>query len=104
MNKEPIMSVTKKELEITYFSGTGKGGQHRNKHQNCIRIKHPPTGIIVTGTKQRSRIQNQREAIRSLANHPDFIRWLKIESIHKEELNKRVNELMKEENLKVEYL
>ena len=102
--RKPILSITKKDLEITYFSGTGSGGQHRNKHQNCIRIKHPPTGIIVTGTKQKSRMQNQKEAIRSLANHPNFIKWLKIECTYKEELDRRVEEMMKEENLKVEYL
>jgi len=32
--RELAFSVTKKDLEITYFSGTGKGGQHRNKHKN----------------------------------------------------------------------
>ena len=108
MKKELILSVTKKDLDITYFSGTGAGGQHRNKHQNCCRIKHPPTGIIVTGTKQKSKIQNQRQAIRSLANHPKFITWLKVEcsttQYEKDQIEKKVEEMMFEKNLKVEYI
>ncbi len=56
------MKVTKKDFKITWFSGTGAGGQHRNKHQNCCRIKHIPTGIITTGQKSRSRITNKRDA------------------------------------------
>ena len=33
------------EFRIEWFSGKGKGGQHRNKHQNCCRVIHVPTGI-----------------------------------------------------------
>ena len=33
--KELLFSVTKKDFSITWFSGTGAGGQYRNKHQNC---------------------------------------------------------------------
>ena len=55
MSKEILFSVTKKDFEITYFSGKGAGGQHRNKHQNCVRLKHKDTGIITTGQDQRSK-------------------------------------------------
>ena len=33
------------DFKIEWFSGSGKGGQHRNKHQNSCRIVHIPTGI-----------------------------------------------------------
>jgi protein subunit release factor A len=106
--KEPILSITKKDLEITYFSGTGKGGQHRNKHQNCVRIRHPKTGVIVTGTSSRSKTDNQKEALRNLSNHPEFLKWLKIESASllndKRTIEERVDEMMQENNLKIEYI
>lgn len=51
------------EFEIQWFSGTGKGGQHRNKHQNCCRVIHKETGITASGTSSRSREQNYRNAL-----------------------------------------
>lgn len=51
------------EFEIQWFSGTGKGGQHRNKHQNCCRVIHTATGITAVGQRSRSRDDNLRDAI-----------------------------------------
>ena len=38
--------ISKNDLKIEWYSGTGAGGQYRNKHQNSCRITHLPTGII----------------------------------------------------------
>jgi peptide chain release factor 1 len=59
--------LTKKDFEIQWFSGTGAGGQHRNKHQNCCRIKHIESGITCVGQNSRSREANKREAFQNLA-------------------------------------
>lgn len=69
MKKAIKYSITKKDLEITWFSGSGAGGQHRNKHDNCCRIKHPETGVIVTGQSHKERPANLKEAFNSLAKH-----------------------------------
>ena len=49
------------DFRIEWFSGTGKGGMHRNKSSNCCRVIHIPTG-----TKQerqgRKRENNKRDA------------------------------------------
>lgn len=50
------------EFRLEWFSGTGKGGQHRNKHQNCLRLICPRTGIIQTATG-REREGNLRNAL-----------------------------------------
>ena len=75
MKKDLLFSITKKDLKIEYFSGTGAGGQHRNKHQNCIRIHHSDSGAIVTGQSNRERVANRREAIKNLLKHPKFKIW-----------------------------
>jgi protein subunit release factor A len=49
-------------VKIEWYSGTGKGGQHRNKHQNCCRITHIETGLVANGTESRSRVANERAA------------------------------------------
>ena len=59
--------MTKKDFEVQWFSGTGKGGQHRNKHQNCCRIVHKESGLSATGTGSRERSANQKEAFKRLA-------------------------------------
>ena len=111
MERQLLFSVTKKDLEITWFSGKGAGGQHRNKHQNCCRIKHPDSRVIVTGQEERSRKQNLRNAFKRLTKHPDFEKWLRIKAseatMNKIQLEKEiqlaVNNAMKSENLKIEY-
>ena len=61
------LHLTAKDFEIQWFSGTGKGGQHRNKHQNCCRIIHKETGLKAQGTESRERVTNQRKAFERLA-------------------------------------
>ena len=56
------MKVTEDQFRYEWFSGTGKGGQHRNKHQNCCRCIHEPTGIQANGTNSRSREDNKHQA------------------------------------------
>ena len=59
--------LTKKDFRLEWYSGSGAGGQHRNKHQNCCRIIHIESGLSAIGTSSRSRVTNQREAFNKLA-------------------------------------
>lgn len=45
------------DFRIDWFSGSGAGGQHRNKHQNCCRYTHLPTGTVVKA-EGRERTKN----------------------------------------------
>jgi ribosome-associated protein len=63
--------------EMTFFVGSGPGGQHRNKAATAVRLVHPPTGLTVTATERRSQAQNRgmallrlRAALRSLSHVP----------------------------------
>jgi protein subunit release factor A len=60
---EKKITFNESDFKIDWFSGTGKGGQHRNKHQNCCRVTHIETGIKANGTENRSRESNKRAAI-----------------------------------------
>lgn len=47
------------DLKVEWYSGTGAGGQHRNKHQNSCRITHIPTGLVATAqTRSRQNSYN----------------------------------------------
>jgi protein subunit release factor A len=41
-------AILDRDLRIEWYSGTGAGGQHRNKHQNSCRITHIPSGEVAT--------------------------------------------------------
>lgn len=60
------LHLRRKDFTIEWYSGTGKGGQHRNKHQNCCRITHIETGIRAQGSSSRDRVTNQRDAFKVL--------------------------------------
>jgi peptide chain release factor 1 len=49
------------DFRVEWYSGTGAGGQHRNKHQNSARITHIPTGVVATA-QCRSRINSLEQA------------------------------------------
>ena len=49
------------DFRIEWYSGTGAGGQHRNKHQNSCRITYIPTGQTTTA-QCRSRQNSQEQA------------------------------------------
>ena len=66
----PTVKLDDRDLRIEWYSGTGAGGQHRNKHQNSCRITHIPTGIVCTA-QCRSRENSLNEARNTLALRVD---------------------------------
>ncbi len=60
------------DLKIEWYSGTGAGGQHRNKHQNSCRITHMPTGLVATA-QTRSRQNSYNLALIEIQNQVDNI-------------------------------
>lgn len=67
MSRERILKLTRKDFKLDWFSGSGAGGQHRNKHMNCLRLTHIASGITVTAQNGRDRPTNQREAMEKIA-------------------------------------
>jgi len=103
--KELLFSVTKKDLNISHFSGSGAGGQNRNRHKNCIRLHHPDSDTHVTGQSHKEERSNMKEALTNLTTHHRFKAWHKqrtqelLSGITLEEL---VDKAMRPDNIKIE--
>jgi protein subunit release factor B len=106
MTKEILFSVTRKDCEWDYFSGSGAGGQHRNKHKNCVRVYHPPSGARGMCQDYREKGKNEKEAFNRMAKSDIMQKWLRLESAKYvgslKTIEEKVDDLMQEKNLRVE--
>ncbi|KAK0598026.1 hypothetical protein LWI29_030846 [Acer saccharum] len=55
-----------RECEMETFKSSGPGGQHRNKRESAVRLKHKPTGIIAQAVEDRSQHKNRASALSRL--------------------------------------
>ena len=105
--KQSLFKVSKKDLEIQFFRAGGKGGQHQNKTSSACRIKHPESGAVGECRNYRSQEQNKREAFLRMARSEKFQTWVKIKAAGKskalDDLEKKVDDLLRPENLKIDY-
>jgi hypothetical protein len=54
------------QCEVDTYRASGPGGQKRNKTSSAVRLRHPPTRLIVIAEESRSQHENRRRALRRL--------------------------------------
>jgi len=113
MSKELLFSVTANDCDWQFFCAGGPGGQHQNKTASACRCVHKASKATGESREHREQRRNKIEAFKRMSQSKEFQLWMKMESsrlmVTKEEKARResaieatVNQMMREENLKIE--
>jgi len=87
IDDEIDLDLNDNDLKIDTYRASGAGGQHVNKTDSAVRIKHLPTEIVVQCQNQRSQLKNKTIALKILKSK---LYQLKVDELNKEKdkLNK----------------
>jgi len=55
-----------RECEVQTFRSSGPGGQHVNKTESAVRLRHLASGIVVTSQQERSQHRNKAICLQKL--------------------------------------
>jgi protein subunit release factor B len=103
--RERVTILSMQDLEVSYFCGSGAGGQARNKVASGVLLRHPESGAIGRASDSRSQHDNKKAAWQRLLKDPRMKFWLakKVHEVQQgETLERTIENDTKPENLKHE--
>ncbi len=107
--RKPLFSLLPgRDLIFKTTTGSGPGGQKRNKTECTVILNHPESGVTVKAGDEVSQHRNKRIALRRLTENRKFKTWVRLKAAMIAEgyrsVEEKVTALMKSDSLKVEYV
>jgi protein subunit release factor B len=103
--RERVTILSLKDLDVSYFCGSGAGGQARNKVASGVLIRHEESGAIGRASDSRSQHDNKQAAFKRLLADPRMKFWLakKVYEVRAgEAIERTIEKETRPENLKFE--
>jgi protein subunit release factor A len=105
IKRERVTIAHPKDFDVSYFCGSGAGGQARNKVASGVQIIHRETGAIGRASDSRSQADNKKKAFERLLKSPRMKFWIsaKIYELRQHEtLEETIQKEVSKENLRFE--
>jgi ribosome-associated protein len=65
-----------REVVVDVTRASGAGGQHVNKTESAVRLRHPPSGVVVISQDTRSQHRNRETAFARLIERLERLNYV----------------------------
>ena len=65
-----------REVVVEVARASGPGGQHVNKTESAVRLRHPPSGVVVISQDTRSQHRNRETAFERLIERLERLNYV----------------------------